>query len=674
MPLSVGAKLRSYEILALIGKGGMGEVYRARDMTLKREVALKVLPAAFSNNLERMARFQREAEVLASLNHPSIGHIYGIVETDGTRALVLALIEGPTLEDRIKAGPLPAEEVVAISKQVIEALEYAHDRGVIHRDLKPANIKITSEGDVKVLDFGLAKVLEDEPPPSSPSNSPTLTLGHTRSGVILGTAAYMSPEQAVGRSVDRRSDIFSFGSVLYEMLTGKRAFTGATTPDVLEAVVKNDPDWSMLPAGTPAYLRRLLERMLAKDRRQRLQAIGEARIAIQNSGKELDAAAAPVQKVQSALPWAMAATAILMAAGIGFVHFREAARDERVLRFSIAPPANTLMGFLAISPDGRRLVAGVFNNSRGQLWLRSLDSQQFQPLSGTDNARSPFWSADSRFIGFFADGRLKTVPATGGPAQTLCGETGLGNGGAWNRDGVILFGSETGPLRRVSAGGGECVPVTKADQTMRDEYPEFLPDGKHFLYFHGLPNDESLRGVYVATLDNPNGRKVLPDNSNALFAPAAAGERNGHLLFVREGNLMAQSFDAGALETVGDPFLVAGQASPSLTPPGVAASLSSNGTLVYLANRSTETQLTWFDRSGEELGKLTPKRTPISGILPIPARPKASRSSFSPRMRWKARDSCLRMGIGSPTCPMKLAGRRCTCAPSLPGLANGGFR
>src|SRR5712691_5284065 len=254
MPLAVGDKLGHYEVLALLGAGGMGEVYRARDTTLKRDVALKVLPAAFLRDPERMARFQREAEVLASLDHPNIGPIYGLAESDGARALVLALIEGPTLADRIEAGPLAQDEALAIAKQIIEALEYAHDRGVVHRDLKPANVKITPEGVVKVLDFGLAKVLEDEPPPTSLTNSPTLTIGHTRTGVILGTAAYMSPEQAVGRPVDRRTDIFSFGAVLYEMLAGKRAFTGATTPDVQEAVVKNDPDWSALPVGTPGYL------------------------------------------------------------------------------------------------------------------------------------------------------------------------------------------------------------------------------------------------------------------------------------------------------------------------------------------------------------------------------------------------------------------------------------
>src|SRR5579859_2796969 len=275
MPLSIGDKIGHYEVISLLGQGGMGEVYRVRDTKLKRDVALKVLPATLLRDPERMARFQREAQVLASLDHPNIGPIYGMADSEDYFGLVLAMVEGPTLADRIKEGPLSLDEAVTIAKQIVEALEFAHDRSIVHRDLKPANIKITPEGVVKVLDFGLAKVLEDEPPNSSLASSPTMTMGRTHAGMILGTAAYMSPEQAVGRPVDRRSDIFSFGVVLYELLTGKRAFDGATTPDVLEAVVKNDPDWSKLPEGTPPAIHRLLRRCLTKDRKQRLQAIGE---------------------------------------------------------------------------------------------------------------------------------------------------------------------------------------------------------------------------------------------------------------------------------------------------------------------------------------------------------------------------------------------------------------
>jgi len=312
--LGPGDRLGHYEIISLLGQGGMGQVYRARDTTLKRDVALKILPAAFMRDGERAGRFQREAEVLASLEHPNIGHIYGIINEAESRALVLALIEGPTLADLIASGPLRIEEAIAIAKQIVEALEYAHDRGVVHRDLKPANVKITPEGVVKVLHFGLAKVLEDEPVASSISNSPTITMGHTRAGVILGTAAYMSPEQAVGRTVDRRSDIFSFGAVLYEMLTGLQAFPGPTTPDVLEAVVKNDPDWSRLPQQTPRSLRSLLRRSLTKDRKGRLQAIGEARIILENPHAEPDADAAPTAGQLIAthsrggwIPWAISA-------------------------------------------------------------------------------------------------------------------------------------------------------------------------------------------------------------------------------------------------------------------------------------------------------------------------------------------------------------------------------
>jgi len=312
MPLSAGDKLGHCEVICLLGQGGMGEVYRARDTTLKRDVALKVLPSTSLRDEDRMARFQREAEVLASLDHPNIGHIHGIVASEDSRGLVLALIEGPTLADRIEARRIPVDEAVAIAKQIVDALEYAHDRGVVHRDLKPANIKITPEGVVKVLDFGLAKVLEEDPAPSSVTNSPTLTVGHTRAGVILGTAAYMSPEQAVGRAVDRRSDLFSFGAVLYEMLSGKRAFRGATTPDVLEAVVKDDPDWEALPASTPAYLRKLLKRTLVKDRKLRLQAAGEARIALANP----EDAAEPESTGSSKLAWVAAAVLGMAAAGV----------------------------------------------------------------------------------------------------------------------------------------------------------------------------------------------------------------------------------------------------------------------------------------------------------------------------------------------------------------------
>jgi serine/threonine protein kinase len=592
MPLARGDKLGPYEIVALIGAGGMGEVYRAHDSRLRRDVAIKVSKEQFTE------RFEREAHAVAALNHPNIAHLYDV----GPNYLVMEFVEGESPE-----GPLLVAEAIRVASQIADALEAAHEKNIVHRDLKPANIKITPEGVVKVLDFGLAKTF-DEPVSgsSAPGDSPTLTLGSTRAGTILGTAAYMAPEQARGRPVDKRADIWAFGAVFYELLTGRRAFQGEDVADILGSVLKVDPDWKALPAETPAHIQRLLRRCLEKDRKRRIRDIGDVRLELDLPVEE------PVSPPSSrtglaTLACIAAGVSILGLAAVSFLHFREAPPDQRVLRLSAPLPPNTTPGFLALSPDGRRLTVLLINGGKSQLWLRSLDSPQFQPLSGTDNARTPFWSADSRVIGFFADGKLKTVPAAGGPAQILCGETGLGSGGAWNRDGVILFGGETGPLRRVNAAGGDCTPVTKADPGERQAFPEFLPDGKHFLYLRGANGgDESLRGVYAAVLDDSSARKLLSDNSSAMFAPSAAGARNGHLLFLREGTLMAQSFDAEALQLLGDPFPVATQASVSFTPPQVAATIALNGTLAYLANRSQEGQLTWFDRSGKELGKVGP--------------------------------------------------------------------
>jgi serine/threonine protein kinase len=613
MALSPGDKLGPYEILALIGKGGMGEVYRARDTTLKRDVALKVLPATFLRDPERMARFQREAEVLASLDHPNVGHIYGIVDSADSRGLVLALIEGPTLEDRIAAGPIPLDEAVAIAKQIIEALEYAHDRGVVHRDLKPANVKITPDGVVKVLDFGLAKVLEDEPPPSSLSNSPTLTLGHTRTGVILGTAAYMSPEQAVGRPVDRRSDIFSFGAVLYEMLTGKRAFMGATTPDVLEAVVKSEPDWAALPAGTPGYMRRLLERMLVKDRKQRLQAIGETRIALENPALDSGTGAATSP---SRLGWlwpGVAVLAILTALVVSFLHFRETPPAAELIRFQIpAPDKVSFGGYLSVSPDGRRVAFSAAGPGNGifRVWVRSLDSLEARPLAGTERQNlAMFWSPDSRSIAFgTGDGKLKKVDVSGGPAQTLCDVVGL-SGGSWNGDGTIIFGGNGG-VSRVSATGGAASPVTainasRGETTQR--FPAFLPDGRHFLY-RRQSRSADQDGIYIGSLDarpdQQSAQRLLAADM-AVYAPPAgpnaAGTNYGYLLFLHEGTLMAQPFDAARLALAGDAVPIAEHVGPGLA--GGYFSASSNGVLAYgIGENGVNFQFTWFDRDGKILG------------------------------------------------------------------------
>ena len=408
MTLAVGTKLGPYEILAAIGAGGMGEVYRARDAKLGRDVALKVLPEAFARDAERMARFQREAKVLASLDHPNIASIYGLEDSSSTHALVMQLVEGPTLADRIKQGPIPVDEALRIAKQICEALEYAHERGIVHRDLKPANMKVTNDDAVKILDFGLAKALEGDASSIDISTSPTISRLATQAGVLLGTAAYMSPEQAKGKSVDRRADIWAFGCVLYEMLTGKMAFSGEAVTDTLAAVIRAEPDWSQLPAGTPVRVRVLLQRCLQKDPKQRLRDIGDARISLDEvlSGAP-DPALAGTPRAASplwrrALPWAVAALLLLALGPIAFLYFREPAPVPPALsRLEIPLPDQAkLNGIFALSPDGRQL-AFVAAGSDGvqRLWMRPLDSLEARPLLGSESPQVPpfFWSPDSRF-------------------------------------------------------------------------------------------------------------------------------------------------------------------------------------------------------------------------------------------------------------------------------------
>ena len=591
MSLQVGTKLGPYEILAPIGAGGMGEVYRARDTKLDRDVAIKVLPAALAQDPERLARFEREAKVLAALNHPNIAQIYGLEQSDGIRALVMELVPGNTLK-----GPVPLETALNYARQIADALEAAHEKGITHRDLKPANIMITPAGVVKVLDFGLAAVAQDPISSTDSSNSPTLTMRTTQGGMILGTACYMSPEQARGRAVDRRTDIWSFGVVVYEMTTGRQPFGGEDITEILAAVVKSEPDWNSIPTR----LQRLLKSCLEKDSKKRLQAIGDVRLLLEEP--------LPVSREHASPRGWIAATVIfaLAALSVSFLHFRETQPADPVLNLSVPLPANTPAGFLAISPDGRRLVMRLAPEGKNQLWLRSLDSPQLQPLPGTENGRNPFWSPDGKFIGFFADGKLKTMPATGGPPQVLCEGTGLGTGGTWNRDGVILFGTEgdmSTPLRRVSATGGACTVVTRPEGGSRHSSPEFLPDGKHFLYVV-TEGDEAKSGLYVSSLDNPAGRRVLADQSSAIFARSTTGKKYGYLLFLRDSVLVAQPFDAQTLQIAGDVFPVAAEASFSLTLKQVAASVSSEGLLVYESNFLRQYQLIWLDRSGKEIGKV----------------------------------------------------------------------
>jgi len=588
MELKPGAKLGPYQIVSLLGKGGMGAVWKARDTRLKRDVALKVLPEAFARDDGRMARFQREAELLASLNHPNIAHIYGVEE----RGLVMELVEGDTLP-----CPLPVDKAVNYSMQIAQALEYAHARGVMHRDLKPANIMVTPEGVVKLLDFGLAKAIQNPlASPEDPEPWPTLTMNHTEAGVVMGTPAYMPPEQAAGLSVDARADVWSFGAVLYEMLVGKRAFGGTSAADTLAHVMQSQPDWKALSPKVPASVQKLIRRCLTKDLKQRLQAIGEARIALETPPDE------PTASVVAAKPrlgWILAGLFALTAAALGFVLLRQQpAPAPQVFRTTIEPPPKTRLTNFALSPDGRSLAIAATGEHGDQIWVRSLDSFQVQPLAGTEGGAFPFWSADSRSIGFFAEEKLKRISADGGPVQTVCNAPNA-RGGTWNSGNVIVFGSTVTGLRRVNAAGGDPVPLPGKRSA---NSPTFLPDGRRILY-EATGKDA---GVYVGSVDAASGATetlVTPDTSNPQYLPPSAESAHGYILFVRDQTLMAKPVDPNSLASAGDPFPLFDQVS-SL--PGdnnyFLYSLSRNGMIVHQPTRLL--QHTILDRGGRPLATI----------------------------------------------------------------------
>jgi serine/threonine protein kinase/Tol biopolymer transport system component len=580
MSLNPGTRLGAYEITSQLGAGGMGEVYRARDSKLKRDVAIKVLPADVAADRERLARFQREAEILASLNHPHIAHVYGVEE----HALVMELVDGDDLSQRITRGPIPIDEALPIAKQIAEALEAAHEAGIIHRDLKPANIKVRDDGAVKVLDFGLAKPQDLKTSgPHDRSNSPTITTpAMTMHGMILGTAAYMAPEQAKGRAVDCRADIWAFGCVLYEMLTGARAFDGEDTTEILGAIVKTDPDWTRLPATTPPYVSDLLRRCLQKDLKKRLPHIGVARQDFETP--VIDKAPASVgRRPWLPLVWVMGGIAIA-ALAFRMLPREPAPNDVASIVSAIELPAHLsrLAGLsFAISPDGTR-IAFVAPDAAGRdvIWIRQLSSDEAQPLNGTEQASGPFWSPDSRQIAFVAQTRLKRIDAAGGTAVTLADNA--AGSGAWGRDDVILY-SSTAPRQiwRVSAKGG--APSTTNAETY---FPSILPDGKHFLYSH-------QRNLYMRPVDGGDEQLLLEHAGNAAFA-------SGHLIFVRESSLFAQPFDAERRALTGEPFPLAENLEIN-TGNGVGSfSVSDTGVLVYQTIRSPISRPVWVDRTGRQ--------------------------------------------------------------------------
>jgi serine/threonine protein kinase len=602
MALTIGTQLGSHEVTALLGKGGMGEVYLARDQKLKRDVAIKMLPPEFSRDFERIRRLEREAEVLASLNHTHIGAIYDIEYFEGMPCLVLEFVEGETLADRISRGPLTMHEALAIAVQIAEALETAHEKGIVHRDLKPANIKINREGVVKVLDFGLAKVTELAAQ-ANLSNAITMS---SESGVLLGTTAYMSPEQTRGEKLDSTTDVWAFGCVLYEMLTGKRAFEGKSATDVFANILKTEPDWTRLPAGIPFLVERLLRRSLQKDHRQRVQCMGDLRLDLADAGSvpALRSVHTSSGTPRRYLAWIAIALAVLMAAAAGIWWPQPKARE---LRVDIATPSNADPVFMAISPNALR-IAFVAGSSPPLLWLRSLETGVTKPMPGTDNASFPFWSPDSRSIGFFASGKLKRIDVESGLIKPLTDAN--GRGGAWSRNGIILYCAGNTPIYKIPEDGGTPIAVTKlSEEHGSHRNPRFLPDGHHFLFW-GVDGGVETRAVYVADLDHSEPPRRIIDSD-----VAADYLLSGQLLFFRDGRLFQQPFDAKKLTLSGTPTLVAEDVSfvPALN---IAAfSVSSNGTIAYRSSTPEERQLVWFDRDGKAIESVgSPDKSTPDGV------------------------------------------------------------
>ena len=615
MSLAPGTRLGPYEITGQIGAGGMGEVYRATDTNLKRTVAIKVLPEAVATDGDRLGRFRREAEVLASLNHPNIAAIHGLEESGGVTALVMELVEGEDLSQRIARGAIPLDEALPIAKQIADALEAAHDQGIIHRDLKPANIKVRADGTVKVLDFGLAKAMEPAAG-SSPgmSMSPTVSMHATQAGMILGTAAYMSPEQAAGKRVDRRSDLWALGVVVVEMLTGGPVFTGETVSHVLAAVLTREPDWTTLPAGTPAPLRKLLRRCLEKDRKRRLDSAAAARLEIEEAmtspaaidGPGLPTTDSRVPTRSRALPWTVATIfgAALVSALVLWAPWRSApVPTPRTLLASIGADASleTFLGASAIlSPDGTTLAFVAQQAGEARLFIRKLDQLQAAALAGTDGAASPFFSPDGQWLAFFAGGKLKKISVTGGAAVNLC-DAPLRRGGTWADDDTILFTPTSAPnvtLMRVSAAGGTPAALgTLSQGALTQRWPQALPGAKAVLYSeHSSASNWDRATLVVAPLSGGTPKIVVHGGHYGRYVPS------GHLIYVQEGKLFAVRFDRDRLETIGQAVtaLEGVAANPDVTG-GAQLAVSSEGTLVYVPGTAATTAnpIEWMTRDGK---------------------------------------------------------------------------
>jgi serine/threonine-protein kinase len=614
MPLPGGTRVGSYEIISLLGAGGMGEVYRARDARLQRDVALKILPEHLTGDAERLARFQREAQVLAALAHANIAHIYAIEETPaaagGTRALVLELVDGPTLADRIAQGPIPADEAIAIAKQIAEALDAAHEQGIVHRDLKPANIKLREDGTVKVLDFGLAKLGADNADGSSlgGSLSPTLSVAFTGAGTILGTAAYMAPEQARGKKVDKRADVWGFGCVLFEMLAGAKAFDGTDATEMIAAVVRGEPAWSALPADTPPAVIALLRRCLQKDPRQRLRDIGDARY-------ELEHANAPVAPVAAASParpsrrriaaWAAAALLLALGAGVG-AWILKPEPEQAIRKFEVQLPANQPFTFagrhmVAVSTQGHLAYA-----ADNQIFLRLRDQLAATQVTETKGSvinapRNPFFSPDGQWLGFWADNQLQKVAITGGAAVPLT-RANIPWGVSWSADGTILYGQGPEGIYRVSENGGTGEQIIKVKPPESAHGPQMLPDG-HTVLFTLAPQPQAWNQAKIVahSLDTGTRTDLLSGGTDARYVAT------GHLVYAANGTLLGVPFDVSSLKAIGGPVaLVENVAQTNVGQTGATQfALTPDGTLVYIPAASVISSagnrtLVWIDRNGRE--------------------------------------------------------------------------
>jgi eukaryotic-like serine/threonine-protein kinase len=619
MPLTAGARLGPYEVIALIGAGGMGEVYRARDTRLNRDVALKILSDAFAQNPERLARFKREAQVLASLNHPNIAAIYGFEEADGTNALVMELVEGTTLADRIAHRALPVDEAIAIAQQIANALEAAHELGIVHRDLKPANINVRKDGTVKVLDFGLAKALDTAQGTgpmaqgdvtSSPTIASPITADHS---VILGTAAYMSPEQARGQPVDKRADIWAFGVVLYEMLAGCRPFQGGNTTDMLAAVVRDPPDLSRVPVE----LRRLVGHCLEKDPRKRLRDLGDVWELTARGGTAAASVDPAARRAPSGRTRSWMVATLLVALGSGALAVWMSTRPDPVLepvRFTIVAPDDHPLsagtGFMALSPDGRRVAFVTDRGGLRQLWVRDLDALVPKLLPGTEGAWQPSWSADGRFLTFgefAAVGTLKRVDLLGGVPATLA--QAAQSTAAWSPNGVIVFTGIDGRLTQIPAGGGQPIPVTALDRERKERehlWPIFLPDGRRFVFL-AASADPAMDALYLGSLDSAERTRIVDARSSVAYAA-------GHLFYQRGGTLMVLPFDEKAGRVTGDARPVLQDVHYNAANGRAAFSVSRDGTLAYrrTAPEGTAT-LAWLDRRGRPAGS-SDERVHLAGF------------------------------------------------------------